>query len=242
MDDSLPRIGSKERHSEQIYWAMVDWLAKIDAHPGMRLPNENELADRFGVSRPTMREALRVLEYSGLVESRQGRHGGLFAGQGAVPQVIGALRTLFIIGNRSRENLYEARAIIEVGVARVAATRINDEQLAILANAIDELERDDSMETVKRTNSTFHMTIADSVCNNIMRAIMVALISLLNEMAPDTSGDPERQRHRLEGHRAIYEALLHHDPDGAAAAMSAHLNQMTVSPAPTEALNASTAV
>jgi GntR family transcriptional repressor for pyruvate dehydrogenase complex len=226
MDDSLPRIGSKERHSEQIYWAMVDWLAKTDAHPGTRLPNENELAVRFGVSRPTMREALRVLEYSGLVESRQGRHGGLFAGQGAVPQVIGAIRTLFIIGNRSRANLYEARAIIEVGVARVAATRITGEQLAILADAIAELEADDSIETVKRTNSTFHMTIADAVDNNIMRAIMVALISLLNEMASDAPGDPTRQRHGLAGHRAIYDALRRHDPDAAAAAMTDHLNAM----------------
>lgn len=237
MDNSLPRIGGKERHSEQIYWAMVDWLAKTDAHPGVRLPNEIELAERFGVSRPTMREALRVLEYSGLVESRQGRNGGLFAGQGAVPQVIGTIRTLFIIGNRSRESLYEARTIIEVGVARVAATRITDEQLAILAGAIAELEADDSIETVKRTNSTFHMTIADSVCNNIMRAIMIALISLLNEMAPDTSGDAERHRHRLEGHRAIYDALRRRDPDGAAAAMSDHLQEMTTRRQAVEALN-----
>jgi GntR family transcriptional repressor for pyruvate dehydrogenase complex len=240
MDTSLPRIGSKERHSEQIYWAMVDWLAKIDVHPGTRLPNENELAERFGVSRPTMREALRVLEYAGLVESRQGRHGGLFAGQGAVPQVIGTLRTLFIIGNRSREKLYEARAIIEVGVARVAASRITDEHLVILANAIDELEADDSIETVKRTNSTFHMTIADSINNSIMSAIMIALISLLNEMAPDTSGDPDRQRHRLEGHRKIYEALLHRDPDAAAVAMSEHLNEMITRKAPVQVLDGST--
>ena len=188
-----------------------------------------------------MREALRVLEYSGLVESRQGRNGGLFAGQGAVPQVIGALRTLFIIGNRSRENLYEARAIIEVGVVRAAATRIADEQLAILAAAIDELEADESIETVKRTNSTFHMTIADGVGNNILRAIMIALISLLNEMSPDTSGDPERQRHRLEGHRAIYEALRRHDPDAAAAAMSEHLNEMITRREPAKSLSGASA-
>lgn len=226
MPVEFPKIGARERHSEQIYWVMVDWIAETEAQPGDRLPNENELAERFAVSRPTMREALRVLEYSGLVESRRGRNGGLFAGQGATPQVIGAIRTLFIIGNRSRENLFEARTIVEVGVARAAATRITDEQLATLAESIEQMSHGASSEDVRAANDLFHMTIVEAVDNDILRAIMIALMSLFNEVAAPAPDDTETHDLRLQNHRAIYEALASRQPDRAADAMNRHLDTM----------------
>jgi GntR family transcriptional repressor for pyruvate dehydrogenase complex len=224
VDNSLPRIGGKERHSQQIYWAMVDLLARADYLPGTRLPNEVALAERFAVSRPTMREAIRVLEYSGLVESRQGRNGGLFVGEGAMPTVMGAIRTLFIINNRSSDNLYEARTLLEVGIARLAATKITDEQLEAMAESIARAEADHSAEGVRESNQVFHMTLVEAAGNEILRAIMLALINLLNEMA--ASGVTVTTR--LDGHRAILAALRRRDPDAAAVAMSDHLQEMAV--------------
>jgi GntR family transcriptional regulator, transcriptional repressor for pyruvate dehydrogenase complex len=218
----LPRIGGKERHAQQIYWAMVDLLAKADYRPGTRLPNEIALAERFAVSRPTMREAIRVLEYSGLVESRQGRNGGLFVGEGAMPTVLGAIRTLFIINNRSSDNLYEARTLLEVGIARLAATKISDEQLETMADSIARSEADHSVGAVRESNRVFHMTLVEAAGNDILRAIMLALISLLNEMAPSGA----TMDTRLDGHRAILAALRQRDPEAAAAAMSDHLQEM----------------
>jgi GntR family transcriptional repressor for pyruvate dehydrogenase complex len=226
MPVEFPKIGHRERHSEQIYWTMVDWIAETEAQPGDRLPNENELAERFAVSRPTMREALRVLEYSGLVESRRGRNGGLFAGQGATPQVIGAIRTLFIIGNRSRENLFEARMIVEVGVARAAALQITDEQLALLAESIEQMTHGANSEQVRAANDLFHMTIVEAVDNDILRAIMIALMSLFNEVAAPGPDDPETHELRLKNHRDIYEALASRQPPRAAEAMHRHLTTM----------------
>jgi GntR family transcriptional repressor for pyruvate dehydrogenase complex len=226
----LVRVGSKERHAQQIYWAMVDWLAKSDVRPGDRLPNENELADRFAVSRPTMREALRVLEYAGLVESRQGRSGGLFAGEGALPQVIGALRTMFIIGNRTIEDLYQARSIIEVGIARAAALTSTEPQRQVMAEAIEIMERNEEPGAVRHGNTLFHMTLAESIHNDILQAIMSALISLLNELTPNTTHySPEQIKIRADGHRAILAALERQDPEGAAEAMSEHVQEMTAS-------------
>jgi DNA-binding FadR family transcriptional regulator len=227
MIESLPRIGSRERHSEQIYWVMVDWLAESEAQPGERLPSEAELAEQFGVSRPTMREAIRVLEYAGLVEARRGRNGGLFIGQGSVPQVIGALRTIYIIGNRSRESLREARAIIEVGVTRLAATRITPEQLSILAATIERMTNDQSIESIRASNRLFHLTIADASGNEIMRSIMIALHSLLGEMGGKHAPDEyETFALKTEGHRAILAALTEGNPAAAAEAMSVHLETM----------------
>lgn len=222
MEETLPRVGGKERHSQQIYWAMVDLLAKADYRPGTRLPNEIALAERFAVSRPTMREAIRVLEYSGLVESRQGRNGGLFVGSGALPTVMGAIRTLFIINNRSSDNLYEARTLLEVGIARLAATKISDEQLERMAESIARVEADSALAVARESNQVFHLTLAESAGNEILRAIMQALISLHHEMGPNSATTSSG----LEGHRAILDALRRRDPDAAATAMTDHLQEM----------------
>jgi GntR family transcriptional repressor for pyruvate dehydrogenase complex len=226
MLSNLPRVGSQPRHAEQIYWLMVDWLADSGARPGTRLPTEVELAEQFGVSRPTMREAILALKSAGLVEPRRGRNGGLFAGQGAIPQVIGTLRTLFIIGDRSRENLREARAIIEVGVARLAAERITDQQLEELARSIEQMATDQSVESIQSSNKAFHMTIANAVENEILRSIMIALHSLVAEVSYHAPDEFDTFRMKLEGHREIYAALENRDPDDAARAMRKHLQTM----------------
>ena len=226
MLESLPRIGGRERHAEQIYWAVVDLIAESRVQPGERLPGEMELAEQFGVSRPTMREAIRVLEYSGLVESRRGRNGGLFVGQGAIPQVIGALRTLFIIGDGSRDNLREARQIIETGVARLAASRISDEQLAILAQTIEQMATVQTVESVRDANDRFHLTIADACGNDILRAMMIALNTLHNELVHHTPDEFSTFDLKVTGHRQVYAALERRDPDAAAAAMADHIQTM----------------
>lgn len=226
MLESLPRIGGRERHAEQIYWAVVDWLAASQARPGERLPGETELAEQFAVSRPTMREAIRVLEYSGLVESRRGRNGGLFVGQGAIPQVIGALRTLFIIGDGSRANLREARQIIETGVARLAAGRITDEQLQILAQSIEQMATVQTVESVRDANNLFHLTIADACGNDILRAMMIALNSLHNELVHHTPDELSTFDLKVSGHRQVYAALAQRDAAAAAEAMRDHIESM----------------
>jgi GntR family transcriptional regulator, transcriptional repressor for pyruvate dehydrogenase complex len=226
MVDTLPKIGGRERHAEQIYWAMVDWLSEADVQPGDRIPGEVELADQFSVSRPTMREAIRVLEYSGLVQSRRGRNGGLFVGTGAIPQVIGALRTLFIFGDKSRSALREAREIIESGVARLAASRITDEQLTSLASSIDQMATDQSVESVKTSNDAFHLTIADACGNDFLRAMMIALNSLLNEMVHHSPGEYETFSLKVTGHRQVYDALSQRDAEASYEAMRDHIRTM----------------
>ncbi|MFW6075977.1 MAG: FadR/GntR family transcriptional regulator [Chloroflexota bacterium] len=226
MVDKLPRIGGQERHAEQIYWAMVDWLSEKDVKPGERIPGEVELAERFAVSRPTMREAIRVLEYSGLVESRRGRNGGLFVGNGAIPQVVGALRTLFIIGDKSRESLREARQIVETGVARLAATRITDEELAKLEESMEQMASYSSVDEVRESNDTFHLTIADASGNDFLRAMMIALNSLLNELVQHKPDEYVTFDLKLQGHREVYAALAKRDPDAAALAMRNHIKTM----------------
>lgn len=222
------RIGRQDRHSSQIYWAVVDWVIAAGFRSGDRLPNEAQLAEQFGVSRPTLREALRVLEYSGLVEIRRGRNGGTFIGQSALPQVVTALRTLLLLDQASASHFFEARSILETEVARLAATRITEQQLQILDGTLAVLEEDHSVEAVVSANTTFHMTIADACGNSILRAIMHALTHLLNELVRHVPNDQQTVDLKLKGHRPIYEALERHDACGAAEAMHDHIETMFI--------------
>jgi DNA-binding FadR family transcriptional regulator len=169
-----------------------------------------------------------MLEYSGLIESRRGRHGGLFVGPGPIPHVIGALRTLFLLGNRSIEQMYEARSILEVGIARLAARHISDDQLHELDQSIELMAQSDSSEGVRKANSLFHLTLAEASDNDILSAVMNALISLLNEMTPrDVHYDRDAIALRVGNHQQILDAIRRGDEDAAAAAMSEHVSAMT---------------
>ncbi|MDQ3780447.1 MAG: FadR family transcriptional regulator [Chloroflexota bacterium] len=238
MDQQLRAVGGRERHAEQIYWAVVNWISATHARQGDRLPNETALAERFRVSRPTMREAIRVLEYSGLVEVRRGRNGGLFVGSGAVPQVVGALRTLLLFDQTSLQDLFDAREVLEVGTVRLAALQITPEHLAILAATIRSMEEDLSVEGVIDANTTFHLAIAEASGNAVLQAMMTALTKLLYEVVRHSANDVRTVGLKLEGHRAIYEALARRDQDAAVSAMRDHIrtmcrNSIAVTDAPT---------
>lgn len=226
MDQELRPVGGRERHAEQIYWAIVNWISGTQARRGDRLPNETELAARFQVSRPTLREAIRVLEYSGLVEVRRGRNGGLFVGGGAVPQVVGALRTLLLFDQTSLQELFDAREVLEVGTVRLAASQVTPEHLATLAATIRSMEEDLSVDAVIDANTTFHLAIADASGNAVLQAMMTALTKLLYEVVRHSPNDAPTVNLKLEGHRAIYDALIDRDPDAAVAAMRDHIRTM----------------
>lgn len=226
MLENLPPVGRQERHPEQIYSAIIDWLIESKAQPGERLPSEAELSRHFGVSRTTMREAIRILEHSGLVSVRRGRFGGMFVGSGAVPQVVAAIRTLILFDQTTPESLFDAREVIESEIARRAAERITDEQLATLESTMTSMREDLSADAVVDANARFHLTIADACGNGILQAMMTAIINLLKEIALHHSGDQETVGLKLDGHQAVLNALRNRDPDAAASAMRDHVKSM----------------
>lgn len=226
MLEDLAPVGRRARHPEEIYSAIMDWMIEKKAKPGDRLPSENELSTHFGVSRTTMREAIRILEHSGLVTVRRGRFGGMFVGSGAVPQVVAAIRTLLLFDQTTPQSLFEAREVIEVEVTRRAAEQITDEQLEMLESSIIAMKSDYSADNVVDANAKFHLTIADACNNSILQAMMTAIINLLQEIAVHESGDIETVDLKLEGHRDILAALRQRDSDAAANAMRLHVQSM----------------
>jgi GntR family transcriptional repressor for pyruvate dehydrogenase complex len=216
-------VGNRERHPQQIYGAIVNWIIANEARPGDRLPHEAELAEQFRVSRPTIREAIRVLEYSGLVEVRRGRTGGLFVGAGGIPQVVSALRAFLLFDRSSLHDLFHSREVLEVELARLAASRATAADREAMLSAIHQMQESAAAEAVVSANTAFHLAVADAAGNSVLRAMMQAMTQLLNELVRHAPDDYATIALKLQGHIEIYGAVVNCDPEAAATAMRDHI-------------------
>lgn len=192
--------------------------------PGQRLPSERELAHEFGVSRPTIREAMIAMEIAGAVEVRSGS-GVYVLEPGSGPA------TLSDEAAPGPFELLEARRLIEGEACALAAERITDQQLSRLVELLNDMEqenrRDDAAETA---HEAFHCLIAEAAGNSAMSTTIAWLWQLRNESEISTRF---HQRIREEGikpivseHRAILEALRQRDSAAAREAMHNHLQRV----------------
>jgi GntR family transcriptional repressor for pyruvate dehydrogenase complex len=186
---------------------------------GARLPAERELAARFEVSRPTVREAVIALEVQGLVEVRIGS--GAFvlrrAGAADVPGF-----------NISAVELTEARLLFEGEAAALAATQITDDEVGNLEALLDEIARE-NLEPggTDKADRAFHLAIARATRNQAVLDTIENLWSL-RYTSPEAALLHEKARTAnikpvVEEHSALLEALRRRDPVGARAAMRTHL-------------------
>ncbi|PZU09750.1 FadR/GntR family transcriptional regulator [Sphingomonas sp.] len=200
-------------------------IARGEFAIGARLPAERDLAQAYGVSRPTIREAVIALEVDGLVEVRQGSGVYVTARQ---PDAGHARET-----DIGPFELLEARRAIEAEVCALAALHITDGEIAALTELLDEMENDnlhDDISRAEKADHRFHLLIADASRNSAMAAV-VELLWKARSRSPQ-SRLLKRKAHKagvkptVEEHRAIVAALAAHDPEAARAAMRAHLGRV----------------
>jgi GntR family transcriptional regulator, transcriptional repressor for pyruvate dehydrogenase complex len=190
---------------------------------GDRLPSERQLAARFGVSRPTVREALGALEARGLVETRVGS--GTFVARREGSEESGPA-----LPDDSPAELMETRLAIEVAVARLAARRAIQapEPLADLRVHVEALERvaEDKAFPIE-LDRAFHRAIVGVTGNEFLTGLLDPLWEAMGQALFTTLGrrawSADDTRRTASEHRAIYEALRAADPELAAFAMERHL-------------------
>lgn len=211
--------------SDQVALQVLTLIREEELRAGDRLPPERDLAKLLGVSRPVVREALRALSIMRVVEVRQGA--GTFVTALEPQQLISHLDFVFPKDRVALLKLLEARRFVEVGNARLAARRVTEDQLSVLEGLLSQLEDAVDDETRFRSVDTaFH----DAVCraaDNFLMGQFMKIAGVLGEVSREETGSsPEVRRDLLRSHRALLEALLAHDPDGAEAAMVEHLNRV----------------
>lgn len=192
--------------------------------PGDRLPAERDLAGQIGVSRPTVRAGLRALAAMGVVQSRHGS--GTYIPDG--PPVLGAepLSFLAALHGFTRTEMYEARRILEVGAAGLAAERASPDHVATLAEEVANLFASlDSPQVFLVHDINFHRAIAAASGNPIVASLVEMVSTLYYERRRRTAerAFPRDLRDAAEAHRRIYQAVRLHDAEAARAAMNEHL-------------------
>jgi DNA-binding FadR family transcriptional regulator len=193
------------------------------------LPSEGELALKYGMSRLTVREAVRILRSQNIVTIRRGR--GTFIN---TPQAWTSLAAVVRIEERRSPSggvsgrLIEARRMVEVGAAQLAAINRSKEDLESLAASIEEMRLANRLNRVDlfvEADIAFHDVIMQATANMFIPFMFEPFGNLLIEARTETSSIPEIQVNAIAMHEAILEALTAGDPRRSRDAMEAHMDQ-----------------
>ncbi len=189
---------------------------------GDRLPPERELAERFKVSRPSVREALRTLESMGLIEIRLGE--GTFVREISVDSLVEPLALVILTQRAAVGELFEARRLLEPPIAGLAARRSTKEEIQEMERIIEEQAREVATgHTGLAQDAAFHAAIASSAHNRAITRIVHALIDLLTQSREESLQIPGRPRRSHQDHRRILKAIQRRDAASAQRAMLDHL-------------------
>ncbi len=192
---------------------------------GKPLPAERLLAQLFGVSRGSIRDAFRTLETIGLLVTRHGQ--GTFPQELHVDRLVAPLASILRYRHDLQDELLDVRRMFEPAVARVAATRVTDEDLADLQRILDAQRR--KLKTGRSAiaeDTVFHEILARATRNRVVVSIMATLNELLEESRTHALRQEGRPGRSMRGHAAVVAALRRHDADGAASAMRTHIDQI----------------
>jgi len=214
--------------SERLYEQIVDQIERRivagDLKVGDQLPAERELADQFAVSRTAVREAIKALREKGLVEIRLGR--GTFVTRGATGAVRHSLG-LLLKNENGFVNLAEVREILEPEIAALAATRVTEENIAAMAEAVAIMETAlNNVDVFVEADLDFHLALAEATQNPIIPTLMDSIIDLLREQRKRTGNVEGGLARGQYHHKRILEAVIQHDPLAARQAMQDHLLQV----------------
>ncbi|MDQ3302037.1 MAG: GntR family transcriptional regulator [Actinomycetota bacterium] len=188
--------------------------------PGDRLPSERDLAQQLGVSRMTVREAIRVLQTQGYVESRRGATGGLVV---IAKQLQGEhLKTQLRDEWKHFEDVLDLRIANERAVARLAAARRDEEDLRKLEESVDQMRSSENLWQFRKADSTFHLAVAGAAKNSLLAKAVedgrAAMFLPLEPLEYEIS-----VMELLEAHPKILDAIEKQDSDRADDVMTAHL-------------------
>ena len=224
-DGVIPSFSTLEKQSIglQAADAIKALIVSGELKPGDTLPPERELAAMLGISRPTLREAIRVLSALNVVEPRHG--GGTYVTSLDPRQLAQPINFLLQVDRMAFRHLLEVRQVLEVGAARLAAPRITDDQLTALRDLTEQAGRVIGRPAqFLQFDFEIHTAIIEATGNPIYISLYQSIADLSLESRKRTARSPATRRDAHTGHLAIIAALSGRDADAAAAAMHDHLD------------------
>jgi GntR family transcriptional repressor for pyruvate dehydrogenase complex len=219
---SLPSQLDRNPAAARVVDHVETLIARGALHPGDRLPPERTLAREIGVSRPSVRAGLRWLAAMRVVEARQGS--GTFLVDGPPRMEPGALAMLATLHGFTRDEMFEGRKLLEVGVAALAASRRRGEQLAAMAAEVKGLFASlEAPQAFLMHDVRFHRAVAAASRNPVLQALVELVSAQFYERRRLTIERARDLKESAEMHRRIYEAIRKGDPERAGREMDRHL-------------------
>ena len=210
---------------EEVANRLLTLIRDRQLRPGTKLPAERSLAGMMNVSRPVVREALRALALMRVVDIRQGD--GTYVTSLEPRQLIAHLDFVFAKDSVALVQLLEARRVVEVGNARLAAFRITESEVAALGDLVASLASCiDDPDRFSELDIALHEAVCGAA-NNFLLSQFMNIVSTLGKVSRERTGGLRAVREAaLRDHRRILDALRAHDPDAAQQAMLEHLDHV----------------
>jgi len=216
---AIPRTGSvPEQILDEITRLVTEGILK----PGDRLPSESELAESFGVGRSSLREAMRALQLLGVVEVVQGK--GTFLRETHLLPL--ALNWTRLASTDLISQIMEARQVVEVAIAPLAAERATQEDIAAMRTAIEQAAgAGGDPEVSGRASVDFHLALAGATHNEVLFLMYRTVRDLYVETARRTQATPASMEDRLQDHRQLLESVERRDSEMAGRLMAEHIEK-----------------
>ena len=205
---------------------IMDLIKRSELKPGDKLPPERELAEKLSISRGSLREAFRVLESKGLIKSKAG--GGRYIREIRKNGYSNTENIILSLEKSSILELLEAREMLEVKIAVIAAQRATPEDMELIEEALNKVKEEEELKGDKKTESDteFHLAIARASHNFVFTNIIRLHLDLLKGTREKTQQIPGRREERWCEHQAILQAIKEHDTKKAGEAMLKHLRNV----------------
>ena len=222
------KVIKRRRLHEDIVEQIRDLVRDGSLKHGDRLPPEREMSERLGVSRTSLREAMRALELQGMVASRPGA--GTFINTGEFDAMASVIASCLADSQQTVQDVFEMRRILEPGIAALAADRATEEDICQLEAALGEQrEQIERGESGVSGDSAFHFALAKATQNAALIKVVMAVADTLHQSRDRSLQTAGRAQRSLASHQDMLELVRSHDCEGAREAMEHHISVIETS-------------
>lgn len=203
---------------------IVQDVVRDELGPGSRLPAEKDMLVQYGIGRGTLREALRLLEFQGVIALKPGPGGGPTLLRPDAAHLGGTLVLLMQLSQAPFRVIVEARAALEPMISQLAASRLDDDGLGALLRTVETMSDGiDDQAVFLDANKQFHDVIARGSGNAMFAYVIESLLGILDGTVLGIDYPTHRRKAILKAHQEIYDALAERDALGSYERMSEHI-------------------
>lgn len=214
---------------EQVMEQIKDMILNGTLKKGDKLPSERDLAEQLGISRASLREAIRCLEIIGLIESRQGE--GNFIRSSFQNTFFDPIAIMYVLNECQLKEVFQLRRVLETEIAIDAAKKVRDDELDYMKKLLDKMKTSEDEDERVKLDIKFHYKIAEASRNNLILNILYSVSTIIDSFIKDARKIIINNKHKDDidfQHMEIWKALKEHNPDKAEEAMKTHMELIRV--------------